>query len=201
MRKLVVFGVLAALTGAVALPESVAAVQQKDGAEAEHTFVALVTGSTGGLGRELALRLAADGAHVIVHGRNAERGNAVVAEIAAAGKGSARFIAADLASFAEVRESRPQALFGTTGCGPHECRPERFLGWSASMKGPSRPIRRRNARSTGSRGGRVMPRTSVLACERRTRSRRSAHFSRRSGNELFIACPLQVPTLQPYPRL
>jgi len=104
MRKLVVFGVLAALTGVAALPESAAAVQQAGGGEADHTFVALVTGSTGGLGRELALRLAADGAHVIVHGRNAERGNELVAEIAAAGKGSARFIAADLASFAEVRE-------------------------------------------------------------------------------------------------
>jgi len=31
----------------------------------------LVTGSTDGVGRLVALRLAADGAHVIVHGRNA----------------------------------------------------------------------------------------------------------------------------------
>lgn len=65
--------------------------------------VALVTGSTGGLGREVALRLAAEGTHVIVHGRNQERGEALVAEIAAQGTGSARFIAADLASFDEVR--------------------------------------------------------------------------------------------------
>lgn len=41
----------------------------------------LVTGSTDGLGRELARALAADGAHVIVHGRNAERGQALVDEI------------------------------------------------------------------------------------------------------------------------
>ena len=60
--------------------------------------VALVTGSTGGLGREVALRLAADGHHVIVHGRDQARGDAVVAEINAGGKGSARFIAADLAA-------------------------------------------------------------------------------------------------------
>jgi NAD(P)-dependent dehydrogenase (short-subunit alcohol dehydrogenase family) len=65
---------------------------------------ALVTGSTDGLGRELALALAADGAHVIVHGRNAERGAAVVQEITEAGKGSASFVAADFASMAAVRE-------------------------------------------------------------------------------------------------
>lgn len=65
--------------------------------------IALVTGSTDGLGREVARRLAAQGAHVIVHGRNAERGQAVVAEIAREGKGSARFYAADFASLAEVR--------------------------------------------------------------------------------------------------
>ena len=65
---------------------------------------ALVTGSTDGLGRELALALAADGAHVIVHGRNAARGQAVVDEITRAGKGSARFIAADFSSLQATRE-------------------------------------------------------------------------------------------------
>ena len=66
--------------------------------------VVLVTGSTSGLGREVARRLASRGAHVIVHGRNRERGMQVVAEIAAEGKGSARFYSADFASFAQVRE-------------------------------------------------------------------------------------------------
>jgi NAD(P)-dependent dehydrogenase (short-subunit alcohol dehydrogenase family) len=66
--------------------------------------IALVTGSTDGLGRELALRLAATGAHVIVHGRNHERGAEVVAEITKAGKGSAKFYAADFASMAQVRQ-------------------------------------------------------------------------------------------------
>jgi NAD(P)-dependent dehydrogenase (short-subunit alcohol dehydrogenase family) len=64
--------------------------------------VALVTGSTDGLGREVALTLARSGAHVVVHGRNAERGRAVVDEIMAAG-GSARFFAADFASLDAVR--------------------------------------------------------------------------------------------------
>jgi NAD(P)-dependent dehydrogenase (short-subunit alcohol dehydrogenase family) len=65
--------------------------------------VALVTGSTDGLGRELALRLGGAGYHVIVHGRNEERGRAVVAEIESR-DGSADLILADLASMAQVRE-------------------------------------------------------------------------------------------------
>lgn len=63
----------------------------------------LVTGSTDGLGRELARALAADGAHVIVHGRNAERGRALVDEINAAGVGTASFVGADFASLDGVR--------------------------------------------------------------------------------------------------
>jgi NAD(P)-dependent dehydrogenase (short-subunit alcohol dehydrogenase family) len=63
----------------------------------------LITGSTDGLGRELARTLAADGAHVIVHGRSAERGEALVTEITESGTGSARFHAADFASIEQVR--------------------------------------------------------------------------------------------------
>ncbi len=66
----------------------------------EHTRLsgrtALVTGSTGGLGIAIARRLADEGAHVVVSGRNAERGDALVATIRAAG-GTASFVAADLA--------------------------------------------------------------------------------------------------------
>jgi len=65
--------------------------------------VILVTGATSGLGREVALRLAARGAHVILHGRDSARGAEVLAEIQAAGKGSARFYAADLSVTAAVR--------------------------------------------------------------------------------------------------
>lgn len=63
----------------------------------------LVTGSTDGLGRELARALAADGAHVVVHGRNAERGLALVDEITKSGVGKATFVAADFASLDAVR--------------------------------------------------------------------------------------------------
>jgi NAD(P)-dependent dehydrogenase (short-subunit alcohol dehydrogenase family) len=65
--------------------------------------VVMVTGSTDGLGREVALRSGALGATVIVHGRNQDRGKAVVSEISKAGNGSARFYAADFASLADVR--------------------------------------------------------------------------------------------------
>ena len=66
--------------------------------------VVLVTGSTSGLGREVARRLGAMGAFVIVHGRNRERGMEVVEAIESEGVGNARFYAADLASFDQVRE-------------------------------------------------------------------------------------------------
>jgi len=77
--------------------------QQNQGGAVNENSVILVTGSTGGLGREVARRLAASGAHVIVHGRNTERGNALVAEIEQEGTGSASFYAADLADLDEVR--------------------------------------------------------------------------------------------------
>ncbi|TPL56417.1 SDR family NAD(P)-dependent oxidoreductase [Mesorhizobium sp. B2-4-2] len=62
----------------------------------------LITGSTDGVGRVVAQRLGAGGARVLVHGRDAARGKATVADIEAAG-GKAEFFAADLASLAEVR--------------------------------------------------------------------------------------------------
>ena len=65
--------------------------------------VILITGSTSGLGREVARALAAEGDHIIVHGRSVERGLALVEEINSASPGSARFYRADFASLDEVR--------------------------------------------------------------------------------------------------
>jgi NAD(P)-dependent dehydrogenase (short-subunit alcohol dehydrogenase family) len=56
---------------------------------------ALVTGSTGGLGVAVASALAAEGAFVVVSGRDKARGDAVVADIRSTG-GIAEFIVADL---------------------------------------------------------------------------------------------------------
>jgi len=93
---LTTIGCLGAISAFAAEPSSDAAVPRD-------RKVILVTGSTSGLGREVALRLAATGAHIIVHGRNRERGEEVVREIEADGRGSARFYAADFASLAEVK--------------------------------------------------------------------------------------------------
>src|ERR1700734_1394388 len=57
---------------------------------------ALVPGSTDGIGAGIALALADEGAFVVVSGRNADRGEKVVAEIGERG-GSAAFVRADLA--------------------------------------------------------------------------------------------------------
>jgi NAD(P)-dependent dehydrogenase (short-subunit alcohol dehydrogenase family) len=56
---------------------------------------ALVTGATSNIGRAIAVAFAAEGAHVVVSGRDLNRGTEVVNEIRAAG-GKADFIAADL---------------------------------------------------------------------------------------------------------
>jgi len=64
----------------------------------------LVTGSTDGLGKAVALKLAEMGARVLVHGRNAERGNALAESIKKDTAGCAAFYRADLSSLAEVRK-------------------------------------------------------------------------------------------------
>jgi NAD(P)-dependent dehydrogenase (short-subunit alcohol dehydrogenase family) len=62
---------------------------------------ALVTGATSGLGQAIAVKLARDGAEVVVHGRDAARGAQIVDAIRAEG-GSARFVAADLGDPAAI---------------------------------------------------------------------------------------------------
>jgi NAD(P)-dependent dehydrogenase (short-subunit alcohol dehydrogenase family) len=76
--------------------------------------IAVVTGGTSGLGEGVAELLAAEGARVVVTGRDAERGEAVVASIKGAG-GDAAFVAADLAdkNCGVVVKEGAEAAFGT----------------------------------------------------------------------------------------
>src|SRR5436190_2399606 len=70
---------------------------------------ALITGGTSGIGRSVANKLTALGIHVIVVGRNAERGQKTVAEIRAAG-GTVDFISSDLQDASSAREVARRAV-------------------------------------------------------------------------------------------
>jgi len=76
---------------------------------------ALVTGSTGGLGVAIATALAAEGAFVIISGRDKQRGDKVVADIRTMG-GQADFVAADIgAGETEIRRLAEQATTAAGG--------------------------------------------------------------------------------------
>ena len=70
---------------------------------------ALVTGSSSGLGKAIAQKLAAEGAVVVVHGRNEDRANAV-AEAIRAGGGQAEVALGDLSSDAGAEAVAKAAL-------------------------------------------------------------------------------------------
>jgi len=81
------------------LPEEHAGVADADLAGT----TAVVTGSTSGIGREIALSLGRLGADVVGHGRDRDAGSAVVAELDETA-GSGTFVAADFATQDGVRE-------------------------------------------------------------------------------------------------
>lgn len=70
---------------------------------------ALITGGTSGIGRAAANKLAQLGIHVLVVGRNAERGKKTVAEIRGSG-GKADFISSDLRDASSARAVARRAV-------------------------------------------------------------------------------------------
>jgi len=73
------------------------------------SLTALITGGTSGIGRAAANQLAQLGIHVIVVGRNAQRGEKTVAEMRAAG-GEADYISSDLRNASSAREVAKRAV-------------------------------------------------------------------------------------------
>ena len=63
----------------------------------------LITGSTDGVGRYVASRLAAAGAKVLIHGRDATRAKALIDEIVKTGHAAPTFYQADLSSISSTR--------------------------------------------------------------------------------------------------
>src|SRR5213082_2230720 len=76
---------------------------------ATKSLTALITGGTSGIGRAAANKLTSPGIHVIVVGRNAQRGDKTIAEIRAAG-GEADFISSDLRGASRAREVARKAI-------------------------------------------------------------------------------------------
>jgi NAD(P)-dependent dehydrogenase (short-subunit alcohol dehydrogenase family) len=70
---------------------------------------ALITGGTSGIGRAAANKLARLGIHILVVGRNVERGNKTVAEIRGSG-GKADFISSDLRDASSTRAVARRAI-------------------------------------------------------------------------------------------
>jgi NAD(P)-dependent dehydrogenase (short-subunit alcohol dehydrogenase family) len=115
-----------------------------------NSLTALITGGTSGIGRATANKLARLGIHVIVIGRNAERGDKTIAEIRSAG-GKADFISSDLRDATSAREVARRAvelgnghidiLINSAGIFPfgptHETTEEVFDGvYSLNVKAP-----------------------------------------------------------------
>jgi NAD(P)-dependent dehydrogenase (short-subunit alcohol dehydrogenase family) len=73
------------------------------------TTTALITGATSGIGRAAAAKLAQSGVHVVVVGRNVERGEKTIVEIRSAG-GKADFIASDLRDATSARAVAKKAV-------------------------------------------------------------------------------------------
>src|ERR1700761_2370564 len=69
-----------------------------------HGKTVLITGSTDGVGRYVAGELAKQGAHVLLHGRDAARAKTLIDEIRGRGHTAPQFFQADLSSLAGARQ-------------------------------------------------------------------------------------------------
>ena len=69
-----------------------------------------ITGSTDGVGRYVATKLAGQGASVLIHGRDSARASAVIDDIKRAGGAAPTFYQADLSSLAETRKLAERVL-------------------------------------------------------------------------------------------
>ena len=72
----------------------------------------LITGSTDGVGRYVAAKLAAAGASVLIHGRDEARAKTLADEIRREGHGEATFYQADLSSLAGARKLAETVIAG-----------------------------------------------------------------------------------------
>jgi NAD(P)-dependent dehydrogenase (short-subunit alcohol dehydrogenase family) len=97
----------------------------------------VITGATDGLGRGLAMELAPSGARLILHGRNEEKGQALLEELRPKASGELVWRRADLASLDQVRgladslneEDRLDVLVNNAGLGTAEDRQESVDGF------------------------------------------------------------------------
>lgn len=94
----------------------------------------LITGSTDGVGRYVASRLAAEGAKVLIHGRDEARAKTLIDEIVKAGHAAPAFYQADLSSMAGTRQlaeavrrdhERLDVLVSNAGIGSQNGGPQR----------------------------------------------------------------------------
>lgn len=110
--------------------------------------VALVTGSTAGCGEASARRFAAEGARVIVTGRNAERGDRIAEEIRNAG-GEARFIRADIGVETDVEAlvAGTVAAYGTLDILVNNASPTELQRGADRIDGPVTKLSTQNMES------------------------------------------------------